>query len=97
MTIEEFNAEIESAKVDLAKRRLEMEMEDRRWRNRRRMAYMSLSSIFIITLAVFTVVPESKLPVLSDITTTFYFINSTIILAYFGLATTENLKLPPKR
>jgi hypothetical protein len=57
------------------------------WKNRRRMAWISLISIFVITLLVFFVVPEHRLKLLSDVITWFYFTMASVVGGYMGFTT----------
>jgi len=65
-----------------------------RWTNRRRMAWLSLICIILVTcLILFTnLVPESRLKVLSEVITWFYFCLSSVIGAYMGLTTWASIK-----
>lgn len=64
-------------------------LEKIRWQNRRRMAWVSLFSILAVTFAIlFTdIVPESRLGVLSEVITWFYFSCASIIGMYMGATT----------
>jgi len=61
----------------------------RRWKNRRRMAWMSLISMIIITgLILFTnLVPIEKLKVLSEVITWYYLGCVSVVGAYMGFTT----------
>lgn len=64
-----------------------------RWKNRRRMAWISLSSIIIVTaLIIFGAVPEERLKILSEVITWFYFSMASIIGAYMGFTTYAHIK-----
>jgi len=65
-----------------------------RWKNRRRMAWTSLIAILIVTMMIlFTeVVPESRLTILSDVITWFYFSMASIIGMYMGATTWASVK-----
>jgi len=66
----------------------------RRWKNRRRMAWVSLISMTVITfLILFTnlVTPE-KLKVLSEVITWYYLSAASIIGAYMGFTTWASKK-----
>jgi uncharacterized integral membrane protein len=63
-----------------------------RWKNRRRMAWTSLISMIVITLLLFFAVPESRLTILSDVITWYYFIMGGIITAYMGFTTISSIK-----
>jgi hypothetical protein len=59
------------------------------WRNRRRMAYFSLFSIILVTYWVLFSVPESRLKLLDEVITWFYFVMGSIIGAYMGFSAFE--------
>lgn len=74
----------------------EVEVEKLRWKNRRRMAWLSLISMIIITL-VLILVPESiitvtKLSVIGEFITWFYFACTGVIGAYMGVTTYAHMK-----
>lgn len=60
-----------------------------RWQNRRRMAWLSLTSILIVTILAFFVVPESRLKLLGDVINMFYLSMASIVGAYVGFATLD--------
>lgn len=64
-------------------------LNKQRWKNRRRMAWWSLVSMTLITMLVlFTdLCPESKLAVISEMITWYYFCSASIIGAYMGFTT----------
>ena len=59
----------------------------KRWRNRRRMAWVSLISMLVVTILAFFVIPESRLVLLSEVITWFYFGMVSVIGAYMGFTT----------
>lgn len=65
-----------------------------RWKNRRRMAWTSLvAMIFFTFLILFTsIVPESRLTILSEVVTWFYFSMASIIGMYMGATTWASVK-----
>lgn len=65
-----------------------------RWKNRRRMAWISLISMILITyLILFTnIVPESRLTILSDVITWYYGGSVSIIGFYMGMTTYAHIK-----
>lgn len=95
--MDNLDLEREKLKLDIDRQYQEMRIDGVKWRNRRSMAWMASISIVMITIALFVAVPESKLIALSDITTIFYFIQVSIVAGYFGTASFEAVKLPPKR
>ena len=60
-----------------------------RWKNRRRMAWVSLISMLFITFLIFftDAVSVEKLRVLREVITWFYFSCASIIGAYMGFTT----------
>lgn len=58
-----------------------------RWKNRRRMAWTALISMLIVTLMAFFVIPDTKLTLLSEVITWFYFSMASVIGAYMGFTT----------
>lgn len=69
-------------------------LDKKRWGNRRRMAWMSLVSIIAVTILIlFTdLVPESRLQILSEVITWFYFSLASVIGAYMGFTTWASVK-----
>lgn len=60
-----------------------------RWKNRRRMAWIALSSILVVTILAFFVVAESRLKLLGDVINMFYLSMASIVGAYVGFATLD--------
>lgn len=60
-----------------------------RWQNRRRMAWIALISILIVTILAFFVVVESRLKLLGDVINMFYLSMASIVGAYVGFATLD--------
>ena len=60
-----------------------------RWKNRRRMAWMSLISMILVTyLILFTnLCPPERLKILSEVITWYYFASASVIGAYMGFTT----------
>jgi uncharacterized membrane protein len=74
----------------------EINVEKKRWENRRKMAWLSLVSMIAITL-ILILVPESiitvsKLSVISEFVTWFYFACTGVIGAYMGVTTYAHMK-----
>lgn len=61
-----------------------------RWKHRRRMAYISLLAILVVTYWCVFTVPKDRLEVLDPIITWFYIIMGSIIGAYVGFATLDD-------
>lgn len=66
-----------------------IDAEKRRWQNRRRMAWVSLTSMIAITVLILfsNFVSIEKLKVLSEVITWFYFCSASVIGAYMGFTT----------
>lgn len=60
-----------------------------RWQNRRRMAWLALISILIVTILAFFIVAESRLKLLGDVINMFYLTMASIVGAYVGFATLD--------
>lgn len=60
-----------------------------RWQNRRRMAWIALTSILVVTVLAFFIVPESRLKLLGDVINMFYLSMASIVGAYVGFATLD--------
>ena len=59
-----------------------------RWKNRRKMAWVSLLSMVLVTfLLMFGPIPDSRLKILSEPLTWFYFAMASVIGAYMGFTT----------
>ena len=61
-----------------------------RWKNRRKLAYISLYAILFVMGVSLFVVPEPKLNALADIISTFFFVMASIIGTYIGAATLDD-------
>jgi hypothetical protein len=70
----------------------EINLNIKRWKNRRRMAWVSLISMNIFTILILFVVPENRLVILSDVITWFYFAMTSIIGTYMGVTTYAHIK-----
>lgn len=69
-----------------------MEIEKLKWKNRRRMAWVSLISMIIFTALLFFVIPESRIKILSEVIVWFYFVMTSVIGAYMGFTTLSEIK-----
>jgi len=65
-----------------------------RWTNRRRMAWTALVSMILVTILIlFTdLVPDTRLKILSEVITWFYFCSVSVVGAYMGLTTYASVK-----
>ena len=67
-----------------------------RWKNRRRMAWVALFSIIVVTYLAFFKVPLDRLAVLKEVITWFYFVMGSIVGAYVGFATLDDINTKKK-
>lgn len=58
-----------------------------RWKNRRRMAWVSLISMLVVTVLVLFYIPEERLKLLEEVITWFYFSMASVIGCYMGFTT----------
>ena len=64
-----------------------------RWKNRRRMAWISLAGIMLVTfLLLFGPINSERLKVISEPITWFYFSCASVIGAYMGFTTWSDKK-----
>lgn len=63
-----------------------------RWRNRRRMAWVALWAIMIVTYFALFSVPVERLNVLKEVITWFYFVMGSVVGAYVGFATLDDIQ-----
>ncbi len=71
----------------------EAEMERNKWRGRRLMGKISLYSMIVVTfLLLFGPIPDSRLTILAEPITWFYFSMTSIIGAYMGFTTWASKK-----
>jgi len=62
--------------------------DDNTWKNRRRMAWLSLVSVIVVTLLTLTpLVTETRLSSLQPILSTFFFAMASVIGVYVGFST----------
>lgn len=72
---------------------LETKISNDRWKNRRRMAYISLFSMIVVTMCVmFPAVAIERLRELSGVIIAFYTACGAIIGTYIGFATYDDVK-----
>lgn len=71
------------------------EMENRRWKHRRRMAYSALVSIFIVIyISLYGDVSDVRLKTVAEILTMFIMSMTAVVGAYVGFSTWGNKKGP---
>ena len=79
--------QINNEKID------DIQLQRIRWKNRRRMAWISLLSMIVVTAILLTsLIPESRVSVLSDVITWFYFSMASVIGFYMGATTWAAVK-----
>lgn len=83
--------DVQKAKWEYAKERASLQLDNERWKNRRRMAWLALWSIIIATTAMFTVVPESRIEALDEIVAWFMMGMVSIVGTYIGTSTWANV------
>lgn len=79
-------------KSNQSKELKEFELNARRWKNRRRMAWLAFFSILAVTYYMIVVIDETRIELLNPIITWFYTVMGSVICAYCGLATLEDIK-----
>lgn len=79
--------DVQKAKLEYTKQKVDMQLDNERWKNRRRMAWISLWAMIIATGAMFTVVPETKIEMLDEIVAWFMMAMASIVGTYIGTAT----------
>ena len=79
--------DVQKAKFEYAKDKVQMQLDNERWKNRRRMAWISLWAAIAVPAAMFTVVPESKIEALDEVVAWFMMGCFSIIGTYIGTAT----------
>jgi len=71
----------------------DIDLEKRKWSNRRRMAWTSLISMLVLTVALLALpIPESRLKILAEPLTWFFLSMTSIIGAYMGFTTWASRK-----
>lgn len=68
----------------------ELQLDIRRWKNRRRMAYISLVSILVVTYLALFIIPIDRLAALDEVITWFYLVMGSVVGAYVGFATLDD-------
>ena len=65
-----------------------------RWKNRRRMAWVSLISMIVLTFFIFftDAISIEKIKVLGEVITWYYFASASIVGAYMGFTTWASRK-----
>ena len=72
---------------------IDVELQKQRWKNRRRMAWLSLFTMIGVTALLLSgVIPETRIKVLSEPITWFYFAMTSVIGIYMGATTWASIK-----
>jgi len=65
-----------------------LKLEKARWKNRRKMAWISLGSMIAVTgILIFAPISDTRLKAISEPITWFYFAMASVIGAYMGFTT----------
>lgn len=79
--------DVKKAKFEFTKERASIDLDKERWKNRRRMAWLSMFAMIAATYALFFVVPESRLQRLEEVIAWFYMAMASVIGTYLGTTT----------
>jgi hypothetical protein len=90
-------AEVLKAKFEYTKEQTSLKLDNERWKNRRRMSWIALWAIMIVTICQLFFVPETRLADLEETVTWFYFSMASIISVYIGSATFSDIKAMAQR
>jgi len=85
-------ADINRAKFEYTKEQTALKLDNERWKNRRRMAWISLWATMIVTAAMMFAVPETRIEKLDEVVVWFYVSMASIIGVYIGSATFSDIK-----
>jgi hypothetical protein len=83
--------DVQKAKFEYAKEKVALQLDNERWKNRRRMAWLALWAAILACIAMFTVVPESKIEKLDEVVAWFFMGMFSIVGTYIGTATWANV------
>lgn len=78
---------IENAKIEAKRNSILLAL---RWRHRRRMAYLALFAVFLVTYWAMFVIPIDRLNALDEVITWFFIVMGSIIGAYVGFSTLDD-------
>ncbi len=71
-----------------------VEWQTKRWKNRRRMAWISMANLTVIVLLYFFApIPDSRLEIIADPLAMITFVFAGIVASYMGATTFEKIKL----
>jgi cation transport ATPase len=83
--------DVAAAKFNYLNMKAEVEIEQERWKTKRRMAWVSLIATVVATFAMFFLVPQGRMAALDSVVSWFYMATTTIIGAYIGTSTWEHI------
>lgn len=79
------NGTITDREAELAAKLIELENIDQKADQQRRMAWVAMLSMLILTALLFLpILPDSRVEILADVISMFYVANAGIIAAFFG-------------
>lgn len=84
--------DVQRAKFEYTKEQAALALDNERWKNRRRMSWLALWGIMLVTVAMFFWVPETRIEKLEEVVVWFYFSMASIISVYIGSATFSDIK-----
>lgn len=79
--------DVKKAKFEFTKERASIELDKERWKNRRKMAWLSMFAMIAATYGLFFVVSESRLQHLEEVIAWFYMAMASVIGTYLGTTT----------
>lgn len=80
-----FEEKIEEDKLKLEEEKVQN--EESRWKNRRKMAWISMWMLIFCAIAILFVVPEKRLPTITEPVSWIFISFTSIVGFYFGSAT----------
>ena len=87
------DVDMQRSKNELTIKKEDSELERNKWRGRRKMGWVALTSILAVTaLLLFAPISEERLKILSEPITWFYFSMASVIGAYMGFTTWASRK-----
>lgn len=79
--------DVKKAKFEFTKERASIELDKERWKNRRKMAWLSMFAMIAATYGLFFLVSESRLQHLGEVIAWFYMAMASVIGTYLGTTT----------
>jgi cation transport ATPase len=90
--------DVAAAKFNYLTMKAEVQIEQERWKTKRRMSWVALAAMILATAAMFFFVPQQRMAALDSVISWFYMATTTIIGAYIGTSTWEHIaKLKPEK